>query len=199
MSDDLEARLKDLLADRGRVGQDEIDRAIAGIDALPRPRRQVATPLAMAAAVVLAVVGVALLALVRPGEEIAGPPSSAPTDAPRSTLQPRPIWAVDLASHLDCDGPPSSIGMDTDPDPVPFDTWPTPAEALDDHLAAYSSLPTSGFTPPLVDGHWALQRYLVAGRPKVHVVSTNQFPGAPAETGWQVVGLRACDASEFGP
>ena len=59
------------------------------------------------------------------------------------------------------------------------------------------SLPASGFTSPLVDGHWALQRYLVDGRAKVHAVSTNQFPGAPTETRWQVVGLRACDPSEL--
>jgi hypothetical protein len=87
--------------------------------------------------------------------------------------------------------------METDPDPVPFDPSDTPEEALDAYLRAFPSLPKSGFTPPLIDGRWALQRYLVGGRPKVHAVATNQFPGAPDETRWQVVGLRACDPAEI--
>jgi hypothetical protein len=107
------------------------------------------------------------------------------------------VWAVDLVGHLDCDAAASSIGMETDPDPVPFDAWPTPDEALEDFLADRPSLPSTGFSAPLIDGRWALHRYLVEGRPKVHAVSTNQFPGAPSEARWQVVGLRACQPEEF--
>ena len=70
-------------------------------------------------------------------------------------------------------------------------------EAFENHLIDYVNLPASGYTSPLVDGHWALHRYLIEGRPKIHAVSTNQFPGVPSETRWQVVGLRACDPSEF--
>jgi hypothetical protein len=104
---------------------------------------------------------------------------------------------MNLANHLDCDGPPSTIGMDVPAVPGPFDPGETPDDALANILLTYWNLPASGYTPVLVDGPWALHRYLVDGRPKVHVVSTNEFPDVPSETRWEVVGLRACDRSEF--
>jgi hypothetical protein len=58
-------------------------------------------------------------------------------------------------------------------------------------------LPDTGFSPVLVDDHWALQRLVVDGRPKVHIVATDQVPGIPPGTGWRVVGMRACDPSEY--
>jgi hypothetical protein len=204
MSDDLERRLKDVLADRGRLEPGAVERMLNGIAALPARPARFPRSVAVAAALMVAVVGLALVTLLRPVSDVTAPPSAVPSASEPGrtagpTFQPPPVWAVDLALHLDCDGPPSSVGMDTDPDPVPFDPFKTPEEALDAYLRALPSLPSSGFTPPLVDGRWALQRYLVDGRPKVHAVATNQFPGAPAETRWQVVGLRACDPSEIAP
>jgi hypothetical protein len=204
MSDDLERRLKDVLADRSQVDPDAVERALDGIDALPARPARFPRSVAVAAVVMVAVVGVALVTLLRPDVDVMSPPSAVPSASEPSrtvgpTLQPPPVWAVDLAGHLDCDGPPSSLGMETDPDPVPFDPRDTPEAALADYLRDFTSLPQSGYTTPLIDGHWALQRYLVPGRPKVHAVATNQFPGAPAETRWQVVGLRACDPAEFVP
>jgi hypothetical protein len=214
MKDDLESRLKDVLAERGRVDQASIDRALSGLDDLPGRRPRLERPVAaLAAALVVALLGVGIVTLLgRPTDTAAplspsGPvaPSSSvavgspsPSAAPSPTLMPPPVWAVDLASHLDCDGPPSTIGMDTAAVPEPLDPGATPQDALDNALIDYVNLPTSGYVPPLVSGHWALHRYLVDGRPKIHAVSTNQFPGAPTETRWQVVGLRACDPSEFG-
>jgi hypothetical protein len=208
MSDDLERGLKDVLAERGRLEPGAVERMLDGIDTLPPRPARFPRSVAVAAGLMVAVVGLALVTLLRPVTDVTAPPSavpsaSEPSRTPGPTLQPPPVWAVDLALHLDCDGPPSSLGMETDPDPVPFDPWRTPEEAFAAYLAGYlrtdRSLPPSGYTPPLVDGRWALQRYLVDGRPKVHAVATNQFPDAPAETRWQVVGLRACDPSEIVP
>jgi hypothetical protein len=214
MSDDLETRLRDLLAERGRLAPGTVERALDGIDALPA--RPVRFPRAVAAAVVVmvAVIGIALVTLLRPVTDVAAPSSAPPTRSPAAspsapaaasteptpagpTIQPPPVWARQLADHLDCDGMPSTLGSDTVAAPEPMDVGDTPAQALENYLIDYTSLPISGYAPPLVDGHWALHRYLVDGRPKVHAVSTNQFPGIPSETRWQVVGMRACDPSEF--
>ena len=215
MNDDLESRLKDVLAERGRVDRASIDRALGSIDDLPvRPPRLQRPVAGIAAALVVALLGVGIVALLgRPTDTVApdspspsvahSPSTSAAVASPSSTVAPSPspqqppVWAVDLASHLDCDGPPSTMGMDTAAVPEPFDPGATPQDALDNVLIDYVNLPTTGYTPPLVNGHWALHRYLVDGRPKIHAVSTNQFPGVPSETRWQVVGLRACDPSEF--
>jgi len=220
MKHDLESRLQDLLAERGRVGQATVDRVLASMDSLPdrhlggRARVPVA---AVAAVVVVTVVGLALVALFRDPADVAtqvspspstasvAPSASAaavspePTASSSPTLQPRPAWTVDLASRLDCDGPPSTMGMDVPPIPGPIDPAPTPEGALDNIRLDYWTLPASGFEATLVDEHWALHRYFVDGRAKVHAVSTNQFEEVPSETRWQVVGLRACDPSEFDP
>lgn len=216
MTDDLETRLGDLLEERGRVDQPSVDRVLGGIESLPDRRAggRARLPLAaLAAVVVLAVAGLALAALLRDPADIAAPlspspsvssiaPSASPAavspTAPASpTLQPWPDWAVDLASQLACDGPPADLGNDVPAVPGPFDPAPTADGALDNIRITYQNLPASGFEPVLVEGHWALHRYLVDGRPKVLAVSTNQFPDVPSETRWEVVGLRACDPSEF--
>ena len=211
MNDDLDQRLRDLLTERGTVAPDAIDRALRRTDALPERRRtRRSTPLAAAAVVALAVIGLTLGVLLPRPTDVAKPspspsvlsqapsPSAAViTPEPTPTVQPRPVWAMDVASHLDCDGPPSTMGMDVPPVPGPFDPGETPDRALENTLLTYWNLPASGYTPVLVDGHWALHRYLVDGRAKVHVVSTNEFPDVPSETRWEVVGLRACDRSEF--
>ena len=66
-------------------------------------------------------------------------------------------------------------------------------------LLNYSSLPTVGWEPIEIDGHWARHRYRVDGRTKVVAISTDQFEDLPPDIGWEVVGVRACDSSEFDP
>jgi hypothetical protein len=213
MNDDLETRLDELLAERGKVSDDSVAHVLGSIDVLPpRSARSARLPFAaMAAVVLVAVVGLVIATSFRGPSEVATPTSPLPSIpsltpspstavvAPSSsaTMQPRPVWAMNLADHLDCEGPPSTMGMDVPAVPGPFDPAPRPEEALDNIRLTYSNLPTSGFTPPLVDGHWALHRYLVNGRAKVHAVSTNLFPEVPSETRWEVVGLRTCDPSEY--
>jgi hypothetical protein len=213
MSDDLDIRLRDLLAERGRLEGGSVELVLGSIDQLPARRagRPWSSLLAVAAVIVLALVGVAILAQVRGRGDVATTPTASPTSSitasPSATVVTpspsgpaviaRPVWAIDLASHLDCDGPPSTMGMDVPDVPSPFDPGATPEEALTNILIDYRSLPSTGWTRPFIDGRWAVQRYLVNDRVKVHVVSTNLFPDAPTETRWQVVGLRACDPSEF--
>jgi hypothetical protein len=216
MSDDLEIRLRDLLAERGRLEAESVELVLGGIDGLPARRagRSWSALLAVAAAIVLALLGVAILAQFRGRGDVATTPAPAvtpstaasapvpspiPSAAASPALEVRPVWAVDLASHLDCDGPPSTTGMDVPDPPSPLDPGVTPEEALTNILIDYPNLPATGWTRPFVEDHWAVQRYLVNDRAKVHVVGTNQFPDAPSETRWQVVGLRACDPSEFDP
>jgi hypothetical protein len=215
MSDDLERRLKDVLDERAEVERATVDRTLASIDALP-PRSSVrsAVPVRpIAAALLVAIVGAAVLLSVRDRGEVAVSPSPTtsvdvspspavttpgPTVAPSPTLQPRPVWAVDLASHLDCDGPLASKGMDVAPVLVPSESALSPQDLLR-VIQPLFGLPESGFSPVLVNGHWALYRYLVDGRPKVHAVATDQVPDPVVEGEWYLVGLRACDASEFDP
>ncbi len=202
MSDELERTLQDVLTERGRVDTVAVDRVLSGIDALPARRapRWRGPGWAMAAAVILTVVAVGLLALLRPATDVAtSPPPIVPSGsaAPTTAVEPPPVWAVQLASHLDCDGLPSALGSDTAASPVPVDPAPTPEEALERYLRDQPVLPVTGYTRPLVSGHWALHRLIVDGRPKVHAVSTDQYPDDPGATGWTVVGLRACDASEL--
>lgn len=210
MNDDLEPRLEELLAERGTVEPDAVDRTLAAIDALPARRRagRVAA-MAAAAVIALAVIGLGLAVMLPRPTDVATPspspsmPSLAPspstaaiTPEPTPTMQPRPVWAMNLADHLDCDGPPATgTGMDVPDVPAWFDVAPTPDGALQLILTPFQNLPASGYLPVLVDGHWALHRYLVDGRPKVHIVSHDQFPDAPK--GWSVVGLRTCDPSEY--
>lgn len=117
------------------------------------------------------------------------------------TVQPAPAWVADLAGQLDCDGPIVDVGQEVPPDPAPFDPAPSPERAIESLLESgmYAWLPAGGFELPQVEGPWALHRYLVVGRLKVIAVSTNAFPEVPEELGWEVVGLRACDPSEFDP
>ena len=210
MNDDLDKRLQELLAERGKVEPDAIDRLLGGVDALPERRRTWRSMPMAAAVVALGVIGLAVAILLPRPTDVATPspspsvPSQPPspsvaatTPEPTPTVQARPVWAMDLAGHLGCDGPPATIGMDVPAVPGPMDPADTPDGALSNILRTYWNLPASGYEPVLVDGHWALHRYFVDGRPKVHIVSTNQFPDVPSETRWEAVGVRACDQSEF--
>ena len=127
-------------------------------------------------------------------------PSPVPTATPVAgpTVAPAPAWATDLTGQLECDGPPDTLGQDVE-SPTPFEPAPTLEAALEVLLLNYSSLPTAGWEPIEVDGHWARHRYLVDGRTKVVAISTDQFEDLPPDIGWEVVGVRACDSSEFDP
>jgi hypothetical protein len=213
MNDDIEPRVRELLAERARVSPETVERVARSIERLPdrRVRARTTIPLAAVAAVlIVAVVGIAVATLVRRPADVVAPasPLASATDSPTMTasptvaaasptIQPRPVWAMSVADHLDCDGPPSTMGMDVPARPGPFDPGQTPDDALQNILSTYRSLPRTGYTAALVTGDWALHRYLLDGEAKVHIVSTNRFPDVPEETRWEVVGLRACDPSEF--
>jgi len=133
------------------------------------------------------------------------PTPAAPTPTPTTTtaagptVEPAPFWVADLAGQLGCDGPVMAFGSEVPADPGPMDPAATPAEALDYLLAAFAWLPATGWEPPQTEGAWALHRYVVDGRLKAIAVSTNRFPGIPDDVGWEAVGQRACDPSEFEP
>lgn len=215
MTDDLEPRVRELLADRGDADPALIAALLDGIAALPRRR---ARPWGLAAAVVaVALIALAGIIGLRPSSDPGGAPlapdpterpspsgttpSPSPSRPASPTVQPTPPWVADLVGQLDCDGPIVDVGQEVGADPSPFDPAPSPERAIEGLLESgmYAWLPAGGFEPPQVEGHWALHRYLVVGRLKVIAVSTNAFPEVPDERGWEVVGLRACDPSEFDP
>jgi hypothetical protein len=201
MSDDLERRLQDLLEERGRVSPATQERVLDSIDRLPDHRRRIhsTTRLAVAAVIAVAVVALASVYATRRPPDVAAPSPSGSPASPSPTLQIRPVWAIDLVSHLDCDGPSSSIGEDvtTESAARSDDAYLSPDAAFDAIRRGYPALPTTGFAPILVDDHWALQRYIVDGRTKVHIVATDQVPGVPPVSGWRIVGIRTCDPSEY--
>ncbi|HUQ78681.1 MAG TPA: hypothetical protein VM427_07405 [Patescibacteria group bacterium] len=131
-------------------------------------------------------------------------PTQPPTPTLSATPEPAPSWVGDIAGQLDCDGPVASIGDEVAADPSPDAFFPdhggaTAGEALSLFLGPtnmYASLPTEGFEEFHAEGHWASFAHVVGGRPKAIVVLTDRTRYAP---GWSVVGLRACDASEFDP
>lgn len=138
-------------------------------------------------------------------EELPDPtPTPAPTVTPALTPEPAPSWVGDIASQLDCDGPIASIGDEVAADPSPDAFFSdhgsaTAREALTLFLGPtnmYGSLPTGGFDELHAEGHWASFGHVVDGRPRAIIVLTDRTRYVP---GWSVVGLRACDASEFDP
>jgi hypothetical protein len=200
MSDDVERRLQDVLEERADVQAETRDRVIDSIDRLPERRRggRMDTRLAVAAAVALAVVGLGSVYVTQRPPDVAAPSASTAPASASPTLQIRPVWAIDLGSHLDCDGPPSLIGVDvTTESAVNADAYRTSDAAFDAIRRDYPMLPATGFTPTLVDDHWALQRYIVDGRSKVHIVATDQVPGIAPGNGWRIVGIRTCDPAEY--
>jgi hypothetical protein len=131
-------------------------------------------------------------------------PTPAPTVSPGAspvvaspTPETPPVWVADLAGQLRCDGPVAEIGQEVPAQPGPFDPGATPDQALDNIRVPYQSIPKSGFEPTEVVGHWARYRYLVDDEAKVVAVATDRFEGIAEEVGWEVVGIRACDMSEF--
>ena len=116
---------------------------------------------------------------------------------PTATAEANPIWVADLASQLQCSGPVSSTGLEVPAAFGPFDPMPSLEEALDVLRLDYPSIPKDGFLPVEVAGHWARYRYRVSARTKIVAVATDRFDGVTEDVGWQVVGLRTCDPSEY--
>jgi hypothetical protein len=125
-------------------------------------------------------------------------PRAMPSASPAADA--RPAWVADLEGQLDCDGPMSQLGQEVAV-AEPMDPAPTPEQAIENllRIGEYAWLPASGFDAPHVEGHWAAYRYLVDGALKTIAISTDEFPLVAGEFGWDIVGLRACDPSEFDP
>ena len=128
------------------------------------------------------------------------PASATPAPAPPDA-DGRPAWVADLAGQLDCVGPMNQIGEEVSAAPGPSDPAATPAGALGNllRLGMYAWLPAGGFDAPHVEGDWALYRYRVDGSVKAIAVATDRFVDINEDLGWNIVGLRACDPSEFDP
>ena len=149
-----------------------------------------------------------LTVAVTPSETNGAVPPTAPTLAPptpqvaspSTTPEPAPAWVADLAGQLACDGPVANLGGEY-PD---NGGWPDRAgDTAEATLALflgpgnpYASLPTAGFTLLHAEPHWASFAHIVVGRAKAIVLLSDAMNMGP---GWLVVGLRACDASEFDP
>ncbi len=131
--------------------------------------------------------------------------SPTPTDAgspdPTPTPPPAPAWVADLAGQLECEGPIASIGGEV---PEAFGVGAagvSPDEALDSFLGPdnpFASLPAAGYTQIQIDDHWATYAHSYEGKTKAIIVLSDANPFGQ-EPGWLVIGLRACDASEFDP
>jgi hypothetical protein len=128
-----------------------------------------------------------------------------PTDAgspdPTPTPPPAPAWVADLAGQLECDGPVANVGSEVPDASGVGAASATPDEALGSFLGPdnpFASLPAAGYTQIQVDDHWASYAHSYEGKTKAIIVlsDTNPFGQEP---GWLVIGLRACDASEFDP
>lgn len=139
-----------------------------------------------------------------PSRTTTRPAATDPTEpsgelAPSFSPEPAPAWAADLAGQLDCVGDMVGLGGEI-PDNGSAETYgATPDDALATFLGPsnpYATLPASGFEPLHLEPHWAEFGYAVDGRTKtVVVLSDTTIYG----TGWAVMGLRSCDASEFDP
>ena len=160
--------------------------------------RTLVAPVGVVVAILLGIVGFGLGSsgpTVRsPSPETATPP---PHSTPSAVQDARPEWVGDLAGQLECGGPFANLGAEVDPAAEPVDPAPSSNEAQRNALRLYQTLPVKGYEPIELLGHWARHRYLIDGRTKVVMVSTDRFEGYPDDVGWEVVGLRACDESEF--
>ena len=139
---------------------------------------------------------------VTPGDVAPTPmlPATVDPDA-TPTPPPAPAWVADLAGQLDCVGSVASIGGEV-PDAfgvgVPGDTADTGLHSFLGPGNPFASLPAAGYTQIHLDDHWASYAHEYEGRARAIIVltDTSEFQREP---GWIVVGLRACDASEFDP
>ncbi len=134
-----------------------------------------------------------------PTSSVAALPDPEPTLS-GPTAEPAPAWSADLAGQLDCEGAIPEFGGEVGEFPA-MEPASSPDAALKALLApgAFASLPAGGFEPAQVEGHWARHDYFVDGRRKALVVTSDRVEGIPDGSGWFVVGVRSCDASEFDP
>ena len=130
-------------------------------------------------------------------------PSATPTAGaspkPSTTPAPAPAWVADLAVQLQCSGGVANIGGEVPDGGGTGAGGVSPEAGLASFLGPanpYASLPAAGFIRLHLDEHWASFAHLYLGRVKAIIILSD----APArDAGWHVVGLRACDPSEFDP
>jgi hypothetical protein len=121
------------------------------------------------------------------------------TVSPPVTPEPAPSWAADITGQLECDGAVANLGMEVSESDIPETLGDTPETALAVFLGPtnpYSTLPAAGFSQLHREPHWASFAHVVGGRAKAIIVLSDATASGPR---WAVVGLRACDASEFDP
>jgi hypothetical protein len=122
------------------------------------------------------------------------------TPEPTGIAESEPSWALDLIGQLECDGPPATIGGEVG---EIFDervSPESPEAAMDAFVATsmYTGLPATGSQQADLEPHWA--RYMHRSDGKIKAVVVVGDAGEYLDPGtWSVVGLRACDASEFVP
>lgn len=125
-----------------------------------------------------------------------------PTPLPSEAVAP--LWSSDIAGQLECDGPVPLLGGEVG-ELFPGRSGGASAEAaLTTFLGptnAFASLPATGYTQLHDEDHWSSFAHVYGGSNKAIVVLTDEaeFDGTEFGPGWAVVGLRACDASEFDP
>jgi hypothetical protein len=209
MSDDFEDLLKRWLRDRAGNDRSALQALTGNVAALPPRRQRRMGPVVSLAASVAVLLGLLVFASPRfggVGKETSPDPRSSPSKGPTepaaSVVPPNliPMWALNLAGQLECDGPVARIGSEY---PEGFGGPDILSNSPDDALATFlgpsnpfASLPTAGYTQLHGEPHWASFGHLVDGRPKAIVLLTDTTEHG---RGWQVAGLRACDASEFDP
>jgi hypothetical protein len=200
-------------ADRGAAAHAAGLARHSGMDRKPHPGYEIPFRVVSSVAAMVVITLVAVVSCGAPGAPSSSPapsnellasstPTTIPTAAPSETpaADARPAWVADLEGQLDCDGPMAQLGQEVAV-AEPIDPAPTPELAIENllRIGEYAWLPAGGFDPPHVAGHWAANRYIVRGALKAIAVSTDEFPDVPGEFGWDIVGLRACDPSEFDP
>jgi len=140
--------------------------------------------------------------VVAPGTPAPTGTVGAPEGTPSAvtTVGPAPAWVADLAGQLDCDGPVANLGGEVPQGASPEESRPTAADALRVFLGPgnpYASLPVTGYRQIHADAHWASFAHAFgAARIKAIIVLSDVTEFG---SGWVVVGLRACDPSEFDP
>jgi len=210
MSDDFDARVAAWLRESARPDPASLSSVRHAIDSLPaRHRARRGWLLATAAGLAVVAVGLSsvFLAPRQGGSAPTGPSQVAPLFSAPATPVPSPaddgsppVWALELAGQLECDGPVADIGGEVGGFGS-FEPAPTPDAALQQLLDArlYASFPARGFDAAVVEDGWARHTYRVDGRIRALAVTTDHAEGFPAGDGWHVAGIGACDASEFDP
>ena len=137
---------------------------------------------------------------VTPSESSPSPtPTEGPSGDPTTSPAPAPAWVADLAGQLQCSGPVANIGGEVPEASGIGAGGLSPEAGLASFLGPnnpYASLPAAGYTQLHLDAHWASFANMFQGQIKA-IVILSDAPGR--DPGWHVVGLRACDPSEFDP